>query len=131
MSDEPANRIEWWPAPRDGEVVPDHPPVDITPLIASGSLIFTAGPRQAVEAVMRLDEKRGIALAAGFTEARWDEQLAMVVRWARARLEAVDIPGETLRLALEFGEPTEPVQAERSRFMSRLRAAGILRDDPG
>jgi hypothetical protein len=33
------DRIEWWPAPREGEIVPDHGPVDLTPYIVSGSFL--------------------------------------------------------------------------------------------
>lgn len=29
--------VWWWPTPREGEVVPDYPPSDITSCIASGS----------------------------------------------------------------------------------------------
>lgn len=120
-------RIEWWPAPREGEIVPDHPPADLTPYIVAGS--FTAaGSRQAmVAAAMRYDEMRAAALAAGFTEQQWDQQLDIV---NRTQLWAPDVPDAAFRLLLEFGEPTEPVQAERRRFMNRLRDAAILRDPP-
>lgn len=31
-------RVEWWPLPRPGEIVPDYPPQDITSCFASVSL---------------------------------------------------------------------------------------------
>lgn len=128
--------IWWCPAPREGEIVPDHGPVDLTPYVVGASFSSVVPPpmpcgRRPIEAAMRDDEKRGAALAAGFTKAQWDEQRAMVARCSRAHFHAVDVPGTALGLLLEFGEPTEPSQAERRRFMAWLRAAGILRDDPG
>lgn len=48
-------RIEWWPAPREGELVPDRGPVDPTPYVASGA--FTAEwlePSPLEKAVRRL-----------------------------------------------------------------------------
>lgn len=37
-----APSIWFWTPPRDGEVVPDHPPVDMTQYIVPGSGRFTA-----------------------------------------------------------------------------------------
>lgn len=127
--------IWWCPAPREGEIVPDHGPVDLTPYVVGGSFSsvvpLPVPYGRPIEAAMCADEKRAAAAAAGFTEAQWDEQLAMVTRWDRTRLYPTDVPGTALGLLLEFGEPIEPAQAERRRFMARLRAAGVLRDDPG
>lgn len=56
MSDGSVNRIEWWPAPRDGELVPDHGPVDLTPYVTGGS--FTAGPMEDASQAMERHARR-------------------------------------------------------------------------
>ncbi len=50
MSEMKPTKVEWWPLPRPGEVVPDYPPQDITHCIASGTFVKEPVDAEAWEA---------------------------------------------------------------------------------
>ena len=54
--------VWWWPTPREGEVVPDYPPSDITSCIAEGSFDKEAPMN---EAEIRADERRKVCREEG------------------------------------------------------------------
>lgn len=66
MNDRSANRIEWWPAPRDGELVPDHGPVDLTPYVVGGDL--TTGAMEDTSQAMERHARRLAAAEAAMVE---------------------------------------------------------------